>query len=238
MAASDATVPNAADELFAARPEDFVRERTALARALRAEGRGDEADVVGALRKPPAAVLAVNRAAREQPKEARSAADAAARLAKAQLSGDRLAYEAATAALESALGALADAAVAHLSDGARGPSEGTRQRIRELLRAAVSDEGARDLLARGVLTEEVETRGFDAFAGLPVPKKKARTPTARNERSSRAKEHQARERELRQRIREAEQSVRDAEKAVRAAERQRDGAARSLEALRAELERP
>ena len=45
-----------ADKLYGLPLEDFIAERDAFAKALRAQGRRAEADEVKALRKPPAVV--------------------------------------------------------------------------------------------------------------------------------------------------------------------------------------
>src|SRR4051812_28617732 len=60
-------VDDRADALFAVPLEDFVAERTALARALRAEGDRPAATAVGKLRKPTPAAWALNRLARSDP---------------------------------------------------------------------------------------------------------------------------------------------------------------------------
>ena len=70
-----------------------------------------------------------------------------------------------------------------------------RRRLRALLRNAVADDEARASLARGALRTEVETAGFDPFAGLtPAATRKGR---ARKDDSSRtsAKEEERRRRE-------------------------------------------
>ena len=64
-----------------------------------------------------------------------------------------------------------------------------RRRVRDLLRSAVADDDARDALARGALTEELEAVGFSSFAGIaPAPSKKrtekSSGPTRRSNRNS------------------------------------------------------
>lgn len=231
------TLPPAAEKLLAARPEDFVAERTALARSLRADGRSEDADAVASLRKPPAVVLAVNRAARDRPQAARDAGDAAVRLARAQLRGEREKYETAARELEQALDRLVEVALAQLSRGDRPPTESSRARVPDLVRAAVSDESARGLLVRGALTTEVESAGFGAFAGMPLPERKRGGVKRQGGKTRREEDTGARKRDLQARIREARSALRTAEKDVRAAERRRDDLARALADLEAELDR-
>ncbi|HXS45756.1 MAG TPA: hypothetical protein VN751_14105, partial [Solirubrobacteraceae bacterium] len=62
---------DAVDRLYGLAPGEFVPERDALAKALRADGRRDEAAAVKALAKPTVAAWAVNQAVRSQPRRAR-----------------------------------------------------------------------------------------------------------------------------------------------------------------------
>lgn len=231
-----ATMPADAERLLAVRPEEFVAERTSLARSLREDGRAADAEAVASLRKPPAVVLAVNRAARDRPQAARDAADAATRLARAQLQGEREAYEKAVRDLEQAQGLLVDVALAHLARGDRPPTESVRLRARDLVRAAVADESARDLLVRGVLTTEVESAGFGAFAGMPMPKGKSSSAGRGSAKTPPKQDTRARKRELQARVREARSALRASEKDVLAAEKRRDALARALADLEAQLE--
>lgn len=227
--------------LLSVAPDDFVRERQALAKALRAEGRKQDADAVAVLRKPPPVVLAANRAARDRPEAAKAAARAAARVAKTQLGADPDAYRDALAELAGSIDLLAEVALAHLSKRGKPPTEAVSRRLHDLLRNAVADEAARDELARGVLGEETETAGFGAFAGVtPAPRKAGgeRKPAVDDPRRKRADEKRGeRERELRASLASAEKSLDDARRTEREAERVRQRAERDVESLRARLDR-
>ena len=72
------------DSLYAAPLDEFVAERDALAKRLRADGDREAADRVKALRKPSAAVWAVNQLARRQQKDYRALLEAGDRLREAQ----------------------------------------------------------------------------------------------------------------------------------------------------------
>ena len=174
-------LPADAEGLLAVAPEDFVAERKRVVKELRDADRTADAEVVARLRKPPPVVLAVNRAARARPQAAKDAARAAERVRKTQLGGDPDAYSAALRALDEALELLAEVALAHLDRA----SETMRRRLRALLRNAVADDEARAALARGALRTEVETAGFDPFAGMtPAATRKGR---ARKDDSSRTR---------------------------------------------------
>lgn len=233
-------VPEEAEKLFAVAPGRFVSERNALAKALREEGRGEDAAVVAALRKPSAVVFAVNRAARDRPKAAQAAADAAIGVKEAQVKGDAEAFGNAVEELDRSLDLLAEVALAHVSPGGRKPSDAMRRRLRDLLRSAAADDEARGQLARGALAEELEAAGFSPYAGVPVkPMPRGRTE-AEPQAPSRAEREEARRnerrRELRVELDEAESELREASAAVRAAERARDRAEKAVAALRKKLD--
>ena len=226
-----ADLPKDAEKLLAVAPEDFVEERKRLARKLRDEGRDDDARVVAETTKPPVVVLAVNRAARDRPQAAKDAVRAAERLGRAQLSGKSDEYRKLLSEMEQASGLLADVAVANLSRG-KTASEAMRRRVADHLRGALSNEEVRQQLVRGAVRNEAEAPGFDAFAGLPMPK---RSPPKPSQDRDRQREARAR---LEDEIAEAREAVDGAEKRVREATRERDRLAKKLETLEAKRDRP
>jgi hypothetical protein len=234
-------LPKEAEALLSVAPDDFVPERQALAKALRTDGRMEDADAVAALRKPPPVVLAANRAARDRPEAAKRAARAAAQVAKAQLGADPDAYRDALTELAGSVDLLAEVALAHLAKGGKPATEAVSRRLHDLLRNAVADETARDELARGVLREETETAGFGAFAGVtssPRQRPRQRTTPAGEARRERGDQKRAeRERALRAELASAEKTLDDARRAEREAGRARQSAERKAESLRARLDR-
>jgi hypothetical protein len=238
-----ADLPKEAEKLLAVAPDRFVSERNALAKALRAEGRQSDAAAVAELHKPSAVVFAANRAARDRPKAARAAADAAVDVRNAQVEGSADALEKALGELDDALDMLAQVALAHLAPSGKKPTEDTRRRLRALLRNAAADEHAREELARGTLTGEVEVTGFGAYAGLtlaPAPKEAAGAAESREGPSGTqqaAARRRQREREkLRAELTEAERELREKATAARAAERELKRAERAVAALRKKLD--
>jgi hypothetical protein len=223
-----AEIPDQAEKLLAVAPEDFVDARKELVRRLRDEGRREQADTISKIKKPSQVVLAVNRAARDRPQAAKDAAAAAGRLGKAQLSGKPDEYRALVDELERATGLLSEVAVANLSKRGK-PTEATRRRVADHIRGALASTETRRLLARGVLMDEIEPAGFDALAGLPVPRSRAR-PRATREREA-ARERRAREKERSQAISDVSRRLADAERHLREATRERDKLARRLEEL-------
>jgi hypothetical protein len=229
------TLPPEGERLLAVAPEDFVSERKRVAAELKDEGRAEDAEVVAALKKPSAVVLAVNRAARDRSAAARDAVKAAEKVRKTQLAGKPEEFERATEDLERALGLLADVAVAMLSRG-RKASETMRRRVNDLLRAALAGDESRQALARGVLVEELEASGFSSFEGMAVPQRrgsstKAAKPTPGDER------RRARDAQLREELAGAEDALREAERALADAQRERDRVARAVDAARSKLDK-
>jgi hypothetical protein len=224
-----------AEKLFAVAPDRFVAERKALAETLRKDGRAEDAAAIEGLRKPTMVVTAVNRAARDRPKAARGAADAAVSLKEAQVGGDQDAFRKAVGELDDALDLLADVALAHVAPQGKGASEAMRRRVRDLLRSAVADDEAREALARGALTEELDAPGFSTFAGMtvqPTTRKKKAGPTRAEQREA---EKQARAEALREELRQAEEELDVATKAARDAERARARVEKQVESMRKKL---
>jgi hypothetical protein len=225
-----ADVPKDIEKLLAVAPEDFVEERKRLARKLRDEGRSDDARAAAETAKPSVVVLAVNRAARDRPQAAKDAARAAERLSRAQLSGKPDEYRELLGEMEQASALLAEVAVANLSRG-KTATEAMRRRVADHIRGVLANEALRRLLVRGALRDEAEAPGFDAFAGLPRPKRSRQRATAKPPRDE---ERQRRELEkLEDEIAAARAALDDAERRVGDATRERDKLAKTLEALEA-----
>jgi len=231
-------LPQEAERLLSVEPNRFVAERDQLVRTLRSEDRRIEADTVAALRKPTVVVYAVNRAARDRPKAAVGAADAARKVKEAQIGGASESFRNASTELDEALDLLAEVAVAHVAPRGKTPSDAMRRRVRELLRTAVSDDDARESLARGTLTEELEAVGFSSYAGMaPAPPREERKHSG----PSRAEQQEARRREhehaLKQELAKAERRLQDAAQAVRKAERESKAAERAVASIRTKIDR-
>lgn len=246
------------DRLYGLAPGAFVGERDALAKALRGEGRRDEASTVKALSRPTVAAWAVNQAVRSQPRQARelwSAGDALADAQAAVVAGRARAPDlrAAAEAERRAVGALVEAARGLLDDRGRDLSETTLERVRSTLHAAAVDPGAREAVAAGRAERELEPPGLGGFGGAlgavaPGRTKAARAPDARPERAATSKGDAAAEgkgararaaaerkaaAERRERDRERRSARRRVEQAEAALERARREAAAAAERLEA-----
>jgi hypothetical protein len=149
------------DRLYGLPLEEFVAARDALAKELRAGGDRERAAEVKKLGKPTRAAWAVNRLARDRPKELGALVDAGAALAGAQeqlLEGaDADVLRGAAEAARRLVDALADESEA---DGA------TRDKVRATLHAATVDEEVRNEVASGRLVKERSASGFGGLDAL------------------------------------------------------------------------
>jgi len=206
------------DRLYGVAPEQFVRERDALAARLRQAHQAEAAASVAKLRKPPAVAWAANRLAREAPEELGALVAAAERLRAAQeraLGGAGAAKDVAEAAADERerVRALVGAARSRLDPPV---PAGALDRLGQTLRAAAAgDAETRELLRRGRLTGEVQAAGFEAFDGVKVMPRRGRAK--RDDGGAAAR---ARLKELRAEARELAATAREAERAAAAAERE------------------
>ena len=222
-----ASLDEETDRLYEVDLDRFTAERNSLAKQLRKDGRGDDANAVAGLKKPSVAAGVVNQRARRHRKDVDLLLDAGHRIRDAQrgvLTGkERSALDEGRRRQQQALDALRDAAK---ELGARGE---TLERVSRTLRAAgVTDEG-REMLARGRFTTDLALQGFDAVAELgiaPTPSKTNRGAPTRPKRDAvaeaRAALSAAREeaQEPRRRVRELEQELDRARRELERAERE------------------
>jgi len=227
-------IPAEAEKLLAVAPEEFVDARKELVTALRSEGRREDAQAVASIKKPSQVVLAVNRAARDRPQAAKDAAKAADRLARTQLAGKPEEYRALTKDMEQASSLLSEVAIAMVSKSGR-PTDAVRRRIADHIRGALSSEETRALLTRGMLVDEIEPAGFDAFAGVPIPKPRSGSAAAATKRDA-EREQRAREQERRHATSALRKQLAEAERRVRDATKERDELAERLAKLEADAD--
>jgi len=228
---------SAIDELFDAPLAEFTARRNALARDLKQRGDAESAEQVAALKKPTVPVWLVNRLARRRRRDVDLLLDAGHRLRAAHGETDpakaRPAFERAREAEREAMRRLAEAAEEILREEQGKASAAMIDRALATLRAASVTEEGRELLARGRLTEELATTGFDLAASLVPPGRKTR----RSKKSAAQDAGRARERlrEAKEREREASGRLREAERRAAGLRTELDAAEREVERLRAEV---
>jgi hypothetical protein len=175
------------DRLYGLPLDEFVAQRDALAKSLRAGGDREGATAVKALRKPTAGAWALNQAVRRRQQETQALLAAGERLReahKALLSGGgREELREAMEEQRELTSILADCAEAIASEtGKSGPA--LKERVRSTLHAAALDEGVREELAHGRLVREHEAVGlggaFDAPGAVAAPPRAPSRPSKRS----------------------------------------------------------
>lgn len=240
------------DTLFGLPPAEFTAARNDLSRRLKQAGQKAISARVRELRKPTVPVWTVNQLARRHAKEVEALLETVERLRSAQEDalggGDAQKLRSASSAEREALGALTQRAHDLLAAEGHKPTAAVVERIASILRAAALDADGRELLVAGRLTEELESAGFGAFAGMKIPPgatRPRRKPKPREEKVDSAAERRRAERlrKLRDRASklatEAAETRREADRAETAAERARRKAERAsaaAEKASAELE--
>jgi hypothetical protein len=224
------------DRLYGLPLEEFVPERDALAKRLRASKRREDADAVKDLRKPSVAAWAVNQALRANAAEKRALLDAGDALRRAQEDlvagrGDAAAVREASEAERKAVGALLTAARG-LAREKGFLTEPVLDRVRETLHAAATDDGARAEVEAARVARERRPAAFGGLEGVAAPAKRPRKNTPAPDRKAEERERRTQERARRQ---EAQAKLKEAKAEEREATRRRRDAERSLEAaLKAE----
>lgn len=218
------------DELYSAPLDEFIARRTALAKRLKAEGRADEAAEVGAARKPSVPLWTVNQLARRNKPAVEKLLDTSDELRKALGKGDHDAFSAAQKAQTEALRKLRDAARSLLGKA----TEPVLERVVSTFRTAAVDDDLRRALTAGRLTEEPESSGFDALAGLAFAPAGGRQATGKPKREADGRADRVRQatkalQKAKAEAREREREARDAERAAAKARKAADGAAAAVD---------
>lgn len=157
----------APEDLYGLPLEEFTPARDALAKELKAAGRKEEAAEVKALRKPSLAAWALNRAARDHGDAIDQLRVAGADLRAAQdeaLSGDAGRLRDAGRALAGEVDRVATLAGDALRSAGRPATAAQQEKMASTLRTAAVDDTAGDLLARGVLVDDLDATGFSLLA--------------------------------------------------------------------------
>jgi hypothetical protein len=162
------------DDLYGLPLDQFVAQRGALAKSLRADGKRDEAKTVSALRKPSVAAWAVNQLVRTQAKAFDGLLATGDDLVEAQagvLAGDRDPSELreAVASQRVAVEQLLEAAGGLLSSEGHELSPAVLDRVADTLRAAALDPEAREQVQRARLERELRHVGLGAGGLVAAP---------------------------------------------------------------------
>lgn len=170
----------APEDLYGLPLEEFTPARDALAKELKAAGQKDAAAEVKRLRKPSLAAWALNRVARDDPEAVERLREAGADLRAAQeavlsgdtpappgLSGDAGRLRDAGRALAEEVDRVAALAGDVLQAAGRPVSAAQQEKVVSTLRTAAIDDEAGEVLARGVLVDELDATGFSLLGAGP-----------------------------------------------------------------------
>jgi hypothetical protein len=224
--------PAESDSLFRVDLDQFVVERNALAKRLKAEGKKEEAASIAKLRRPAASVWALNQVARSEPGrvDAMLTAGAALRAAMEQaLGGDASALRDARTLETRAVDDVVMAAAGRLRDSGHSPTDSVQQRMAATLRAAIVDEAVAGQLRAGTLDADREASGFGLDAlSFPTPAVETQGATAKKRLAELASEAQR----LTGRAERLEAEAAEAERRATAARASADEAATEAAAAR------
>lgn len=231
------------DDLYGLPLDQFVPERTALARELRNGGRREEAGEVAALRKPSVAAWAVNQLVRTQRTDVAELFEAGDVLRSAQDDvvagrGDGRSLRAAVERERAAVDGLTGAARGLLTSDGHELSQTIIDRVADTLHASALDDDARSQVKDGRLERELRHVGLGMTAAGPLPAPapaRQKKPTVDRAAAEQAEREQAEARAAaRATEREARRRLERAERAANSAAERRDRAAKALEEAEAE----
>ncbi len=204
------------DRLYGLPLEHFTQARNELAQRLRTSKERESAELIGGLRKPSISAWAINQLARRRADDVEALLAAGEELKAAQLEGGAAALRETGGRQRELVRALSRAALGLLEHGDRKPSPATSERIAATLRAASVEHEGRQLLRSGRLTDDVESTGFEALAGMAAARKQLPSKASEDVRAS----ERERARELRAEIKRLRSEVRFRERRAAAAERE------------------
>jgi hypothetical protein len=224
-----ATLDREIDRLFARPLDEFTAGRNELAKRLKKDGETEAAERVAGMAKPSVPVWTINQLARKEKPSIKTLLDSAAKLRKTQeraLAGGRADdLRAAQADEREAIRELMPKAGAILEGAGRPASRAILERIRTTLSAAALTEPGRTALKSGRLTDELEASGFDAMAGIAVPRRappKDELAERREKKAEREREHRRLEKRARELEAAAEEAEEEADRAEEAASKARE----------------
>ncbi|PZF83066.1 hypothetical protein [Jiangella anatolica] len=153
----------AADELYALPPDEFVEARNALAKRLKSEGDGEVAARVKALRKPTVAAWLTNRLARQRAAEVAELAALGERMRRATSAMDGAALRELAAERKKQVDTLLKAARALAKEAGQKIGPDLLEAVNVSLDAAIADPRAAEQLQAARLSHGLEHVGFGAI---------------------------------------------------------------------------
>ena len=226
-AETDDALEAVADELYRARPDEFVPLRDEAVARAREAGDRDLARAIGRLRRPTRAAWLVNLLARESPDKLEGLLGLAAGLADAQRTLDGAALRQLSSQRRKLVSAVAQEAARLARAEHEQVGDSLVREVGDILEAALADEAIADEVRSGRLTRSVSYSGFgpQAQAGAtprpgraaPAPTRPRPAPEPAAEPEPDAADAERRERERRAERERREQALAEAEAAEGAA---------------------
>ena len=237
---------NAANELYALSPDEFVDHRQQLVAEARQAGDRALATQIGKLRRPTRSAWLINLLARQEPDEVTALLELGAALQEAQqrMAGDELRQL--SAQRRKAVDALARRAVELGRERGYSAPDGAIQEASQTLQTALGDPEIAELVRSGRLNQAVTYGGFgstdlaSAFAAPPTkaPSRPGKQAPAEPARASDPKQRRVAEKaaaEARERAAAARKAAESAESEAEAATQHADEQADRVESLRSQL---
>jgi hypothetical protein len=170
----------AADELYAISPDDFMARRTALAKEAKEAGEKLLAKQITALRKPTRSAWLVNLVARAEPDRLAELVELGDALQQAQQAMDGDALRRLSRDRRTMIDTLARRAGELGRDQGHPPADGALQEVGQTLQAALGDPATAELVQAGRLHQALSYGGFGPddlasalAASMPTAKRKA-----------------------------------------------------------------
>lgn len=163
------TPAEAVEQLYAADPRDFTRQREALSARLLAAGQPEAARAIKRLRKPSPPLWTVNRLARTDAQAVARLVQSVQQVRRTQLTDPRGAAEAMRREREH-LDALVGRARSLLRDAGYAATPATLARVANTLLGAAASRPRAAELQHGRLTGELPAPGFEVLAGTATPR--------------------------------------------------------------------
>lgn len=174
VAGGGSRLEDAAAQIYAASPSDFVTTRSRLTRQAKAEGEPEIAKQIAALRKPSVAAWAVNHVVRRRPDLLEQLIDLGERLRSAQTRLDAAALRTLRGERDVVLRTITQAAAEQASESGQRLAPAVLDQVRDTVVAALASAEATQAVGSGTLTRAL---AYSGFGDVDIADAVARTAT-------------------------------------------------------------
>lgn len=174
VAGGESRLEDAAAQVYAAAPGDFVATRSRLAKQAKADGEPEIAKQIAALRKPSVAAWAVNHLVRRRPDLVEQLTDLGERLRSAQTRLDAAALRTLRGERDVVLRTMTQAAAEQASEAGQRLAPSVLDQVRDTVVAALASAEATQAVGSGTLTRAL---AYSGFGDVDIADAVARTAT-------------------------------------------------------------